>query len=340
MKSAEYWRKRSEATARMQHVKADMYNASLAEEYDKAIMSVTEDIQAFYGKFAVNNQVSLADARKTLDKGELKEFKMTLEEFTAYAKDNADGRWTKTLNNVYYRTRISRLESILIQIRQQAEVLHMSAHTGLEGLMTDNYKEGYYRTLYELQRGTGVGLNFAKIDDGSVKNVLSADWAGSNYSERIWGDRDKLVREVQTQLTQAFIRGDSMDKTIRAVRDRFEVSRSNAARLVRTESAHISEEATFAAYRSSGVLKQYQFLAVLDLKTSSICREMDNRIFDLAEKETGINYPPLHVNCRSTTVPYFGDEDVGERIARGEDGKYYMIPDNMSYKQWYEKYVA
>ena len=339
MKPEEYWKRRSEANAKLQHKKADAYNEQLAKEYERAIISITRDIQAFYGKFAVNNQITLADAKKILDKGELKEFKMTLEEFTEKAKNNADGQWTRILNNVYYRTRISRLEALLIQIRQQAELLHIDTYEGLTELLTDAYKEGYYRTLFELQKGTGFGLTFAEIDDNAIQKVLTTDWAGSNYSKRIWGDRDKLVREIQTQLTQAFIRGDSVDMTIRHIRDRFNVSKSNAERLVRTESAHIAEEATYSAYERSGVVKQYQFLAILDLRTSTICREMDNKIFKLSEKETGINYPPLHANCRSTTVPYFGDEDPGERIARGEDGEYYKVPDNMSYKQWYEKYV-
>lgn len=323
----------------MQHVKADIYVEQLSKEYDKAISSINRDIEAFYGRFAVNNQISFVDAQKTLDKGELKEFRMTLEEFTALAKDNADGRWTKILNNVYYKTRVSRLEALLIQIRQQAEMLAGSEHSGTTELLTDTYKEGYYRTLFEIQKGTGLGTTFAKIDDKALNQVLNAEWAGSNYSKRIWGDRDKLVREIQTNLTQAFIRGDSIDQVTNTIRDRFKVSKSNAVRLVRTESAFIAGEATYAGYKESGVVKQYQFLATLDSKTSTICRDMDNKVFNLSDKEVGINWPPLHSHCRSTTVPYFGDEDPGERIAKDKDGSYYYVPDNMSYTDWYKEYV-
>ncbi|MNW48263.1 Phage Mu protein F like protein [compost metagenome] len=124
------------------------------------------------------------------------------------------------------------------------------------------------------------------------------------------------------------------------VQQRMGVSRTNAARLVRTESAHMVGEATFKGYEQSGVVKQYQFLATLDTRTSTICQSMDNRVFPLSEKQVGVNYPPLHANCRSTTVAYFDDDDdIGERVARGEDGKYYYVPESMNYKEWYEKYV-
>lgn len=339
MKSADYWQRRAEASAKIQHVKADDYIERLSKEYDKAIASINHDIEAFYGRFAVNNQISFLDAKRTLDKGELKEFRMTLEEFTKLAKNNTDGQWTKVLNNVYYKTRVSRLEALLIQVRQQAELLAGSEHSGVTELLKDTYKEGYYRTLYEIQKGTGLGTSFAKIDDKALNQVLNSEWAGSNYSKRIWGDRDKLVREIQTNLTQAFIRGDSLNQVTRKIQDRLKVSKSNATRLVRTESAFIAGEATYAGYKESGIVKQYQFLATLDTKTSSICRDMDDQVFDLSDKEVGVNWPPLHAHCRSTTVPYFGDEDLGERTAKGKDGQTYYVPDNLSYDSWKKQYV-
>lgn len=341
MKPAEYWRKRAEINARSEHTKADTYINELAKEYRKSVNTIVRDIEAFYARYASENQVSMLDAKRQLEKGELAEFKMTLEDFTAKAKDNADGRWTQQLNNVYYRTRISRYEALLTQIRHELEMLTGRQQVGFRGLLSGNYTDSYYRTLFDIQKGTGFGATFATVDDDRLEKVLYTDWAGSNFSKRIWGDRDKLARELQTNLSQAFIRGDSLDKVVKTLRDRFDVSRSNAARLVRTESAHIAAEGTYDGYKASGVVKQYQFLATLDLRTSETCRSMDDRIFDLPDKEVGINWPPLHANCRSTTVAYFNDdEDAGERIARDLDGKTYTVPGNMKYADWYQKHVV
>lgn len=94
------------------------------------------------------------------------------------------------------------------------------------------------------------------------------------------------------------------------------------------------------SYKESGVVDQYEILATLDGITSDVCREMDGKVFKLSEQEVGVTYPPFHVNCRTTTVPYFDDEDdVGERIARDEDGQAYYVPGDMTYEQWKKDHV-
>lgn len=341
MKSSEYWQRRSEQIHNEQFRKTDKYiAATLKREYDRAMASIQRDIEVFYQRFAINNQIDLAEARKLLNSDQLKEFKMTLEEFTELAKNNPDGRWTRKLNNVYYKVRVTRLQALQMQIEGAIQAVNMKQYDQMVNLLDGVYTDTYYRTVYEVQRGLGVGATFAKIDAERVNRIIRQPWLEENFSHRIWGDNAKLVRQLETQLTQAIIRGDSIDKTAKAIAERMGVGYRAAKRLVRTESSHIQNEASFDAYRASGVVSKYEFLATLDGKTSEICRQMDNRVFTLAEKEVGVNFPPLHVNCRSTTVPYFEDEiDPGERIAKEEKGTYY-VPGNMSYNEWLKKNVG
>src|SRR5690606_4098893 len=195
-------------------------------------------------------------------------------------------------------------------------------------------------TIFEIQRGTGFGVTFAKVDQETLEKALGTQFAGSNWSKRIWGDRDKLIGELRTKLAQAFIRGESAERTTRELADRMRVSLSNAERLVQTETAFFVGEATAAGYKASGVVHKYEFLATLDSRTSDICRSMDGRVFALSEREVGVNYPPLHARCRSTVVPYFDDEiDPGERIARDTEGDAYFVPGDMKYEEWYDEYV-
>lgn len=342
MKPAEYWRRRSEEVAQRQFDKADAYVEKLRREYERAMQTIQRDIEVFYQRFAINNEISMAEARKLLSGQELKEFRMTLEEFIEKAKNNADGRWTRELNNVYYKTRVSRLEALLTQIRQEIEMLAGGMQEGAKNLLSTTYTDTYYRTLYEIQKGTGIGVSFARVDKESLNKVIQTKWLGENYSERIWRNRDKLITELQTRLSQAFIRGDSVERTSKVLAERMEVSFSNAARIVRTESSFIVHQATWDSYKASGVVEKYEYLATLDDRTSEICRSMDGKVFKLSEKEVGVNYPPLHPNCRSTVVPYFDDEeDVGKRIARHNDGEtYYVVPADMTYEHWYDKYVT
>ncbi|MEC0089342.1 minor capsid protein [Paenibacillus macquariensis] len=337
----DYWKKRSEQIARRQFIKADAFEVAQRKEYDRAMKSMQRDIEVFYQRYATNNEVTMAEARKQLTAGELKEFKMTLEEFTEKAKDNADGRWTQELNNVYYKTRVTRLEALQTQIGQHSEMLAGSRQESTEKLLGDIYTDTYYRNIYEIQKGFSIGGSFAHVDDEGLKKVLGSKLDGRNWSQRIWDDRSKVRQELQRNLSQSFIRGDSIDRTVKSVIERMSVSRSNAERLVQTESAFFAGQATATGYKESGVVQQYEVLATLDTRTSSVCREMDGKVFKLSEMEVNVNYPPFHARCRTTTVAHFDDdEDIGERIAMDPDGNTYFVPGDMNYEDWYQKHVV
>ena len=67
---------------------------------------------------------------------------------------------------------------------------------------------------------------------------------------------------------------------------------------------------------------------------------MDGMILPRTQLEQGVTEPPFHPNCRCTTVPYDEDWDYkGQRIAKDKDGKYYYVPETMSYEEWKREYV-
>lgn len=341
MRSQEYWAKRSEQIALAQHKRADEYaQRRLKGEYVRAMSDMGKEIDAFYSKFALNNSVSYADALKLLKGNELDEFHMGVERFIELAKDNPDGRWTKLLNNASYKVRVSRLEAIQLQMEGVIQSLSMAEDKALSELLKSIYSDSYYKTVYTLQKGMGIGGTFTRIDLDTLETVIKKPWLGENFSQRIWKDNNKLVQNLVTEFSQSLIRGEGARQTARILSDKMGVGYQSARRLVVTETSHIQNEAAFAGYKASGVVKKYEFLATLDRRTSKICREMDNKVFTLSERGTGVNFPPLHPWCRSTVVPYFDDEiNPVERLARGADGKVYNVPDNMSYNQWYKKYV-
>lgn len=340
MKSEEYWSGRMDALNEAQLGKGDAYVKKMELEYAKANAAIQKDIEAFHQRFAKNNEMGLAEARQVLKAGELKEFKWTVEDYIKAGRENAvDQRWMKELENASIRVRMTRLEALKLQMRQHVEVLTGKRQAGAKELMGDIYKDGYYHSIFELHKGAGLGATFSKLDKRQIEAVLSKPWAadGSNFSARIWKDRDKLVHELQTVLTQGMIRGDTPDKMINALSDRMGVSRSAAARIIQTESAYFAGQSRMDAYKELGV-EQYKYTATLDKRTSSICRHMDGEVFAVSEAEVGVNYPPLHAYCRSTTIPYYED-NVKERVARDEDGKNQAVPGDMTYEQWEKEYV-
>ncbi|WP_178944337.1 minor capsid protein, partial [Paenibacillus odorifer] len=169
--------------------------------------------------------------------------------------------------------------------------------------------------------------------------ILSAPWApdGSNFSSRIWTDRVRLNGELRNIFTQGLIRGDTSKQMVQQLQDRLGVSRKNAERLILTESAYFAGQASLAGFKELGV-EQYRYTATLDKRTSITCRDLDGKVFDVSDAQPGVNFPPMHVYCRSTTIPHY-DDNIKERVARDDDGKTYKVPEDINYNDWAEKYA-
>lgn len=205
------------------------------------------------------------------------------------------------------------------------------------------FESGYYHTAYELQHGFNVGWDIAGLDQAQIEKVLAKPWAadGYNFSERIWGNKNKLISEVHNELSRNIMLGADPQKAIDSLAKKMNTSKNNAGRLVMTEEAYFSSAAQKDCFESLGV-EQYEIVATLDSHTSDICRSLDGKHFPMKDYQPGVTAPPFHVYCRSTTVPYFDEQfDIGERAARDEaTGKTYYIPDDMNYQEWKENFVA
>lgn len=269
---------------------------------------------------------------------ELEEFRWDVKDYIRHGEENAiNQQWMKQLENASARYHISRLEALKLQTQQSLEVLFGNQLDTIDSAMKDIYTSGYYHTAFEIQKGAGVAWDFATLDDRKIRKVINSPWApdGKNFSERVWENRQKLVHELNTELTQNIMLGQDPQKAIDAISRKMGTSKANAGRLVMTEEAFFSSAAQKDCFHELDV-EQYRILATLDSHTSDICREMDGKVFPMKDFEPGVTAPPFHVWCRTTTVPHFGDEFdfIGKRAARGEDGKTYYVPSSMTYQEW------
>ena len=344
MKSSEYWQKRFELLEQAEHQQGVQCYADIEKQYRQAQKTLEGQIAAWYQRFADNNGVTLADAKRMLTAKELDELKWDIQDYIRYGEENAiNGTWVKQLENASARFHISRLEALKLQTQQSIEVMFGNQLDSIDSTMRDVYKSGYYHTAYEIQKGVGVGWDFSTLDDKQISKVINKPWAvdGKNFSERIWGNRQKLVNELNNTLTQNIILGKDPQKAIDEIARKMNTSKVNAGRLVMTEEAFFSSAAQKDCFTELDV-EMYEIVATLDSHTSDICRGMDGKHFKMSEWKVGETAPPFHVHCRSTTVPYFDDEfdAVGERAARDEEtGKTYFVPGNMTYKEWDKAFV-
>lgn len=343
MNNAEYWKLRFEQLEQAQNQKGVKAYADIERQYKEAQKQLEGQIARWYQRFATNNGISLAEARQYLKSADLKEFKWDVQEYIKYGQDNAlNSGWMKELENASAKYHISKLEALKVQTQHSLEVMYAKQFGTMHGALSDVFESGYYHTAYELQHGFNIGWDIAGLDQAQIEKVLAKPWAadGYNFSERIWGNKNKLISEVHNELSRNIMLGADPQKAIDSLAKKMNTSKNNAGRLVMTEEAYFSSAAQKDCFESLGV-EQYEIVATLDSHTSDICRSLDGKHFPMKDYQPGVTAPPFHVYCRSTTVPYFDEQfDIGERAAKDEEtGKTYYIPDDMNYQEWKETFV-
>lgn len=332
--SDKYWKKRFELKEQARNTQTKEYLKELQKEYRAALESINKDVALFYSKYAAENNITLAKARKLLSSIESQE---KLDKLRKLLKStiNPESGLTVEANRLLSRSRLTRLEGLQADLLDELARIENTLQEGVTTHLTKLFKDEYYETIYEIHKGTGIAAAFNKVPVTLIETTLAYPWSGETYSKRIWNNNYKLVNTLKQELTQGFIKGDSIPKIAKRLQVKMESGYKEAIRLVNTEASFICNVASLESYKECSV-EQYEFLTTLDDRTSVVCGDMDGLVVDVDKAETGRNLPPMHINCRSTTVPYF-DDAYDERVARSGK-KIYNIPGNMSFAEWQKKY--
>lgn len=300
--------------------------------YRKAAADIRKEVNDFYNRFADENGMDYGDAVKYLNREEALEWRTSVEGYIEEIKREKDPAVRERLMQEYdaraYGSRITRLESLNGSISAELSKLYARANEQFRELLGENYTEGYYQAIYDIQNRYGYSSAFATVNSKVVENALTYPWSGANFSDRLWKHKFELVNQLRETLTTGLIRGDSVQEMSRRLAERMNVSRSNALRLIRTESSHIHNTAELDAYKACG-FEEYEYMASFGERTCEVCGALDGKRFRLGDKQFGANFPPLHPNCRCTTIAVDPDDDL-EDVKSGE----------LDYEQWYQKYVG
>lgn len=342
-KNSEYWQQRFGQLENASHQEAMTVYSRIEESFYQAQKEIENKINSWYVRFANNNEITINEAKKLLNSNELKEFKWDVQEYIKYGHENElNELWMKELENASTKYHISRLEALKIQTQQTMEKLFGNELDEVDNLTKNSYINNYFHTMFEYQKGFNVGFNVTNIEQNKLSKIVNKPWAvdEKNFSERIWGNKTKLINELHNELTKMCLTGKSPDESIKYLSKKFNTSKAQAGNLIMTENAYFSQLAQKDCFNALDVEK-YEIVATLDSHTSEICKEQDGKVYDMKDYQPGITAPPFHNYCRSTTVPHFDDDfDLeGERAARDEDGKTYYVSDKMKYDDWYKKYV-
>lgn len=341
--SLEYWKKRyEEEMERVMH-QADGPKKDLRKYANTVIRRLEKDINDWYQRYANENGMSLADAKKQLDARELKAFNMDLEEYRAIAeRDELSEEHKKMLKQASARQQLDRVQELYINTVQELESWAKYQDSTISDLLSNVYESSNYRTAWMTQSMKGQYDMYAQVDHRTIQRIIDSPWApdGKNFSARIWDNRKQLATSLQNDFIQALIAGDGTATMSEAIAKRMNTSYNNANRLVETELARVHSQA-FMDCMSELDVDAVEILATLDNKTSPICRRMDGKYVQCKDAKPGITIPPFHCHCRSTTVPYIPAVYGSERAARDpKTGKTVFVDGELDYGEWKKRYIS
>lgn len=333
----EYWEKRA-VLIENENFRNTMYHAEkMKEQYEIAKENIQKEIDKFYKDFAINNQVKMSEAKRILNNSELKEFKTTLKQYEKLVENDLEGNLKKQITNISIRQRITRLQSLQAKFDVILSQLQNNSNIEINNDFFEALENTYYKNLYGIEKKDNLHTDFTLMNEKIADNILKYNWSGVTYSDRIWRNQIELKQKLTDSLNKNFIQGSSISELAAEISKILDTDYKNCVRLMRTEVNYINNKASIESYKEKGI-KQYEFVAVLDLRTSEICADMDGEIINIDDLVVGVNCPPLHPNCRSTIIPYIEGIERN-RVARNvETGETEEIGD-MNYKEWYKKYV-
>lgn len=348
MKSSDYWEKRALRDKKFATNRAENYiKNKLGKAYTEVSKELEEEIRELYEKLDKSKSLLAQSNEKLLTSSQAADIRELLKKLTEEKAKLSNVNLPKEVSDAIEKN-IKLIEESLRMKSKSGYITHLELmqerinalalsvanenQVNMYEHLSTEYTDSYFRGVFRVQQGMGFGKDFVSPNPKLIQNVIMRSYAGSSFSKRIWKDVNKLGSTLKDTLTKGFIRGDSIDTMTKRLLERVDVSKSHAKMLIRTESARVCEEATKDAYKECGI-EQYIYLATLDRKTSLICQELDMKSFPLKDAKIGENYPPMHPNCRSTTM---ADTKPLKRLARGADGKNYEVDGNLSYKDWYD----
>jgi SPP1 gp7 family putative phage head morphogenesis protein len=316
------------------------YENQMLEAYELALAEIQKEMNNFFLKYQdKNGKIPYATARKLLTSAERKEFNSYLKSWYAEARQNGmPESYKKYLETLGKKTQISRLETLEASIKAQIERLKTNQYVDVATLLSINYTAAYFKSYYTVASGAEMTVRFNNVSAVGVEKAIKTKVDGANFSDRIWNDKDKLEATLKTVLPQSFSRGLSSKQIGDIIAREMNASKNRGRTLARTEVNNLCNQASLDVYKAVG-LKEYEFLATLDMRTSEICRSLDGKVFKVSQAQNGVNHPPMHPNCRSTTIPVIDSEEIEDRIARDEDGDNIKVPRNMTQEQYIKKYA-
>lgn len=293
-----YWEKR-EREAREKYLRTEAEEiAEIDRIYREMYQWCEDEINRFYGKYADAEGIDITEAKKRVAKEDVQAFE---EQAKKHVSDRDFSIRANDELRLYNATmKINRLELLKAKIGLKL----IDGTNQIDKYCGDKMND---RAIAELTRQAGIlGRTITHADTVKRANeIVNATFYNATYSQRIWSHMDRLRSEISIQLQRGLIAGIGSREMARNMRKQFDVSRSDAERLMVTELRRVQTDVAMDSYKDMGIT-QYMYMAV-NPNACPECRKVNGKIYDVKGAEVGNPdhpLPPMHPRCHCTTAPW------------------------------------
>lgn len=338
MTDEEYWEERALALEREMTEASVEHRKRILRAYLRACDDIEKEIARIYRTMINGSGLTREELDSLMSVHETQEYYNRLREQLKRVKDDDERRrLLAEINAPAYEYRISRWKALQAAVEVRVSQLRLEEIRAGEAAIRQAYKESYEKAVFEMQKSVGFYFSFDKLPEKAIDAALQTPWYDTVYSERVWGNVDKLRDALNEILPAALMSGRSPRKVAEELSSVMDKGIGAAMRLIRTELNHYHNEAAFLSYKNSGV-KKYKYHATLDKDTCDECGFWDMKIIPMEEKKTGYNFPPLHPNDRCTVSPVVDSavkRELLPRMARDpKTGKKVKCPPGTTWREW------
>lgn len=322
MSSNTYWRDRELEWKKKRLKDEKQYADEIQEIYANMMDSVEKEIESFFTRYSNKENITMAEAKKRVSNIDIEAYKRKAKKYVKEKNFSDEANEQMRLYNLAMK--VNRLELLKANIGLEL----VAGHDELKSYTGDTLEGAY---LEEIKRNASI-LGDTVIDNAKMaKTVADSSFKNATFSERIWVTQDQLKNSLSSVLSNALIQGKNPREFIPQIRKKFDVSRCNAERLLRTEIARVQTQAQAESYEANGI-DEYEYVACGLKDVCPLCKEVDGKTFKLKDMEIGKNAPPIHPNCHCALAPHSDRKEYEKWLDGLANGEH-----SLRFDEWKER---
>ena len=300
--SKDYWAKREREAMQYYVTEEAEYDKQINKIYSNMLANCQKEIDAFYGRYADKENITIAEAKKRVSSMDIKAYEAKAKR---YVKDKDFSEQANEEMRLYNATmRINRLEMLKANIGLEL----IAGSDDLEKFMAGILKD---RTEAELQRQAGILGKTITNNAQLAHSIVNASFHNATFSQRIWSNSAAMKADLDKLIQSGLIQGKNANVLAKDLQKYFigeprlkngkKGAKYRAEVLMRTELARVQTEAQKQSFIRNG-FSQYQFIT--NSGCCDVCEGIQGKIFDVAKMMPGENAPPMHPLCRCSIAAY------------------------------------